>query len=314
MKANIRINGHPKEQQMVEQVEISSFDLRFQGHRLRHKAGERVLLASIAENGIRDPLQGVDMQEVRILIDGFKRYRCARMLGIGIVPYCSFSSDAAAGIIEFLRVSNKKSLSIVEQARLIEELKRTYQMSTADIAGLLEKSKSWVSVRSGMIGEMSQFVMEKVFCGQFPAYAYLYVLRPFIRINKIKRVDIDEFVGIVAGKTLSIRNIELLAKGYFKGSDELREQLRKGNVGFALSYLQGKSQKGQSLLHIEQAMLKDLELTLSYMQRVASHCVESEYKTGDFFAQVNLLTGGILKQMDMFMGVVRQIHDRSSKA
>jgi len=118
---------------MVVQVEISSFDLRFQDHRLRHKACERTLLASIAENGIRDPLQGVDMQDVRILIDGFKRYRCAKMLGIGIVPYCCLSSDAASGIIEFLRISNKKSLGIVEQARLIEELKCSYQMSTADI-------------------------------------------------------------------------------------------------------------------------------------------------------------------------------------
>jgi len=300
---------------MVVQVEISSFDMRFQGHRLRHKACERALLASIAENGIRDPLQGVDMQGARILIDGFKRYRCARRLGIGIVPYCSLSSDAAAGIIEFLRISNKTKLSIVEQARLIEELKSSYQMSTADIAGLLEKSKSWVSVRSGMMHEMSQFVMEKVFCGQFPAYAYLYILRPFIRINGLKRGDIDEFVGLIAGNNLSIRDIELLAKGYFKGSDELREQLRKGNLGFGLNHLRGKSQKAQGLMHIEQSMLRDLEQTLNYMQRVASRSsIELEYKSSAFFAQVNLLTGGILKQMDIFMGVIRQIHDRSSKA
>lgn len=300
---------------MVVQVEISSFDLRFQGHRLRHKACERTLLASIADNGIRDPLQGVDMQDARILIDGFKRYRCAKMLGIDIVPYCCLSSDAATGIIEFLRISNKKTLGIVEQARLIEELKTSYQMSTADIAGLLEKSKSWVSVRSGMMREMSQFVMEKVFCGQFPAYAYLYILRPFIRINGLKRGDIDEFVGLIVGNNLSIRDIELLAKGYFKGSDELREQLRKGNIVFGLNHLRGKSQKAQGLMHIEQSMLRDLEQTLNYMQRMARRSsIELEYKSSDFFAQANLLTDGILKQIDMFMGVVRQIHDRSKKA
>ncbi len=61
-------------------------------------------------------------------------------------------------------------------------------------------------------------------------------------------------------------------------------------------------------------MLRDLEQTLSYMQRVASHSAESEYKSSAFFAQANLLTGGILKQIDMFMGVVRQFHDRSAKA
>jgi len=66
---------------MVKQVEILSFDLRFEGHRLRNKAAERILLASISENGIRDPLQGVDMEDTRILLNGFKRYRCAKKLG-----------------------------------------------------------------------------------------------------------------------------------------------------------------------------------------------------------------------------------------
>ena len=63
---------------MPEQVEISCIDLRFEGYRLKNKAAERALLASIAEKGIRDPLQGVDKEGARILLNGFKRYRCAQ--------------------------------------------------------------------------------------------------------------------------------------------------------------------------------------------------------------------------------------------
>lgn len=299
---------------MALQVEITSLDLRFEGCRLKHQSAERGLLASILENGIRDPLQGVDTQEERILLDGFKRYRCARRLGIGIVPYCSLSRDAASGIIELLRISNAKSLNIVEQARLIEELKSSYQMTTADIASLLEKSKSWVSVRSGMMHEMSPLVREKIFCGQFPAYAYLYILRPFIRINGIKRGDIDEFVGLVAGKNLSIRDLERLAKGYFKGSDELREQLRKGDIRFGLTGLGDKFRKEEGCTSSEQAMLRDLELTQVYIKRVMTRSSELGFKTRAFFAQANLLTGGILRQMDMFTEVVKEFHARSAKA
>lgn len=299
---------------MIEQVEISGFDLRFQGHRLKNKAVEKVLLASIAENGIRDPLQGVDTAGGRILIDGFKRYRCAQKLGVGIVPYRCLSGDAGFGIIEFLRNSNKRSLNIVEQARLIDELHRGCQMSTADIADLLEKSKSWVSVRSGMIHEMSDFVMEKIFGGQFPAYAWLYILKPFIRINQIPKKDIDEFVGIVAGKNLSIRNIDVLAKGYFNGSDELREQFRKGDIDFGLTHIRRPSAKVADMMQIEKAMLRDLELAQAYIQRVTIRFSESEYKTGAFFAQANLLTGGILNLMDVFTNGVKKFHDRSAKA
>ena len=63
---------------MIEQVEISSLDLRFEGYRLKNKRAETALLVSILENGIKDPLQGVDSEESRILLNGFKRYRCAR--------------------------------------------------------------------------------------------------------------------------------------------------------------------------------------------------------------------------------------------
>ncbi len=49
-------------------------------------------------------------------------------------------------------------------------------------------------------------------------------------INCITKGDIDEFVNLVSGKHLSLRDIELLAHGYFKGPDEFREQIKSGNI------------------------------------------------------------------------------------
>jgi len=299
---------------MIFQVEISSFDLRFEDYRLRNQTAERILLASISEKGVRDPLHGVDMDNARILLNGFKRYRCAKKLGIGIVPYVSLSSDTGAGIIELLRMSNEKGLNILEQARLIAELKEGHKMSTTDIACLLEKSKAWVSVRSGITSEISPFVMDKIFHGEFPAYAYMYILRPFIRINRIKREEIDEFVGLVAGRGLSIRDIELLANGYFRGSADFREQLKKGDIATGLASLRNTARKSQDCTAAEQTMLRDLEHTQGYMRRVTVRCKETAFKTAAFFAQANLLTGGILRQLDLFAHAVRQFHDRSGKA
>ena len=296
---------------MILQVEISSFDLRFEDHRLRNQASERILLASISEKGIQKPLQGVDKGEIRILLNGFKRYRCAKKLGIDIVPYMGLSNDTGAGIIELLRMSNEKGLSILEQAKLITELKEGHRMSTGDIACLLEKSKAWVSVRSGITNEMSRFVMEKIFRGEFPAYAYMYVLRPFIRINRVKREEIDEFVALAAGRRLSIRDIELLANGYFKGSAEFREQLGKGDIAMGLAGLRSAADKSDECTATEQTMLRDLERTQWHMRRITVRCKETTFKTGAFFAQANLLAGGILRQMDYFAKAVREFHDRS---
>jgi len=54
------------------------------------------------------------------------------------VPYTPLSTDDASvlgfldevmGIINFLRVSNAKSLNIIEQARLIDDLHKVHKMS-----------------------------------------------------------------------------------------------------------------------------------------------------------------------------------------
>jgi hypothetical protein len=296
---------------MVKQVEISSFDLRYQDSRMRCPGAEKALLLSILDKGIRDPLQGIDTQQSRILLDGFKRYRCAHKLGIGIVPYCSLSSDEATGIIELIRMSNATSLSILEQAKLIDELKSVHHLSVSEIARLVDKSKGWVGMRVGIIGQMSPLVMSKIFGGKFPVYAYMYTLRPFIRMNSINKNEIDEFVGSVAGKKLSIRDIELLAHGYFKGSDELRRQIRSGNIFWALSRLKDTCVNAGDCTELERQMLRDLEITQKYMQRVSCKSQDKRFNTNCFFAQANLLSGGILRQLDAFTQAIGQFYDRS---
>ena len=45
---------------MAEQVEISSFDLRYEGFRMRSPGTEKAMLLSILQKGIVDPLHGID--------------------------------------------------------------------------------------------------------------------------------------------------------------------------------------------------------------------------------------------------------------
>jgi len=96
------------------------------------------------------------------------------------------------------------------------------------------KKQSWVSVRVGIIGEMSRSVISKIMSGEFPVYSYMYTLRQFRRINCVKDEEIDDFVNSVAGKNLSIRDLDLLAHGYFKGGEEFREQIKSGKVLWGL--------------------------------------------------------------------------------
>ncbi|MGB9442552.1 MAG: chromosome partitioning protein ParB [Desulfobacterales bacterium] len=299
---------------MVEQVEITRFDLRYQDCRMRSPGAEKALLLSILEKGVREPLCGIDSEPHRILLDGFKRYRCAKKLGVGIVPYRSLGKDEVTGIIELIRMSNATSLGILEQARLMDELKTVHQMSVSEIAGLVGKSKGWVGMRVGLIGQMSPLVMGRIFDGKFPVYAYMYTLRPFIRMNGVNKKEIDAFVGSVAGKKLSIRDIEILAHGYFKGGDALRKQIKGGDIVWALSRLKQTSSNADDCTELERQMLRELEITQKYMQRVTCKSQDKRFATSGFFAQANLLSGGILRQLAPFTRAIRQFYDRSRQA
>jgi hypothetical protein len=298
----------------IRQVEVSSFDLRYGHCRLKSDVTEKGLLSSILDHGIREPLRGVETEGgCRILLDGFKRYRCAKKLSIGIVPYHCLGEDEALGIIALLRTANAKGLSILEQARLIDELSTVHKMSVSQIAGLLEKSKGWVGMRLGLIGQMSPAIMAKVFGGQFPVYSYMYTIRSFIRMNAVSKQDVDLFVKSVAGKGLSIRDIEILANGYFKGGEGIRRQIRDGNIRWGLSRLKD-SAVATDCTQVEQGMLKDLEIVQKYMQRAINRSKDDRYKTGSFYAQANLLTGGILRQTNIFFESIKELHDKSGQA
>ena len=172
----------------LQQVEISSIDLRYEHCRLKSTVAEKALLSSILDHGIRDPLQGVCPEDGRrVLLDGFKRYRCAKKLSIGVVPFHCLAEDEAFGIVELLRISNAKTLSILEQARLIDELYNIHKMSVSEIALVLERSKAWVSLRVGITRQMSKCVSESIFSGAFPGYSYMYTLRQFMRINSVSK-------------------------------------------------------------------------------------------------------------------------------
>ena len=295
---------------MVSEVELATLDVRYESYRLRQRVVEARLLASIAERGIAEPLEGVDLGPCHVLLNGFKRWRCARKLGLSSAPYVSLGGDEALGIVALLRASNDRALSLLEQAGFVDELKRLHQMNVAQIAEALSCSKGWVSLRLGLLAELPELVRQQLFAGAFPVYAYMYTVRPFMRMNKVKPGEVEEFVRALSGKGLSVRDIEHLAHGYFRGPEALREQIRAGNVALPLEQLKRSCQAADGCTAFEQAMLKDLEIVQKYLQRVSAKSPDPRLSTPAFQAQAHLLLAGLLSRAPAFFQSVRQLHDR----
>jgi hypothetical protein len=299
---------------MREHVELSSLDLRYEGHRLRDNAREARLLASIAERGIEEPLEGVDTAEARFLLNGFKRRRCARKLGIGCIPYVSLGEEEATGILKLMRASTDKGLGILEQARFVVDLVSIHGMSVAEVAQTLSRSKGWVSMRRSLLSEMSPAIQAILFRGAFPVYSYMYTLRPFMRMNAVGRGQVERFVRAVAGQRLSVRDIERLAHAYFRGPASLREAIEGGKLGWSLDQLKGVPEDREGCNRFERGLLRDLELVQQCIERVMARCHDPRLASRAFHAQANLLCAGLLSTLTPFFERMKEFYDRTRHA
>ena len=298
---------------MTGEVELSRLDLRYEGYRMKNAALEERLLGSIAQRGMEEPLEGVEVKEQSVLLNGFKRYRCARKLQIRMAPYTSLGLDEVVAIMNLLRISHHRTLSILEQAAFIDELKNVRHLNVAEIAAELSRSKSWVSMRLGLMAEMSARVRDKLFAGAFPVYSYMYTLRQFMRMNGVTGEQVERFVVALSGQKLSVREVEQLAHGYFRGPESFRQEILKGNLALPLKRIREAPQSSEGCNEFERVLLGDLEITQKYMQRVMDKSQDPHLQSRAFHAQSHLLTAGILSRVSVFTQMIRQLHDRNGQ-
>jgi ParB/RepB/Spo0J family partition protein len=297
---------------MATTIDINEIDLRYANYRLQNNRRETELLTSILEKGIIEPLYIIGKTPY-ILIDGFKRYRCAKKLNISTIPYILLDEEEAVAIIKFIRHTNNNILNIVEQAQLINELKTTFQMTTREIAQKLERSIGWVGMRLGLLNEMSDIAQKAIFSGRFPVYSFMYTLRQFMRMNKVSSSEVDNFIQATAGKKLSTRDIELLANGYFHGGEYLKDQIKLGNLNWSLDKLKNlkTSDLQNSMNDFDRQFIRDLEIIQKYMSRLDYKINNCQLTNPIVLAQSNLLSEGILSQLNQFSKTLRRFYDKS---
>ncbi len=281
---------------------------------MRSSARERQLLLSIMDVGIKDALSGVSNASGKnILLDGFKRLRCAQKIGLQIVPFQSLGNDEATAIINMLRKASQTAMSFIEQATFVEELRATHGLSVSEIARRLERSSAWVSVRIQSFSQMSKTTREAIMVGMFPAYSYLYTLLPFRRLNQSgAKAEIDEFVCLVAGKGLGTRDIEMLASGFFRDGDEMKKQFRNGDLSWILESMRKREVDSRSaeLSEVENRCVRDLEIISGCMGRLGMKLPGVDASKPVFAARADLLADQILSKVTPFTKMLKEFYDR----
>jgi hypothetical protein len=302
----------------MKTIELNSVDLRFEHTRHKDADIERRLLSSIMQQDILDPLQISVCKDTQrpVLLDGFKRYRCARKLTINIIPVQCIGENVVDGVLCLLRRESESSgLSILEQASMIEELHKNYGLSIYAMASRLGRSPSWISMRLGMLGELSALVRGKIMSGAFPARAYMYGIKGFTRVNRISSARVDAFVEAVCGKGIGTRDLSILSKAYFTGGPTIEQLILEGDPHRAVKMLAGKSGIGSNgdmtLTEAQHSLVNDLEMVAGGMGRILGNCTAMNSAPPLYMHTVNIRSATICKNLKAFSTVIKELYDHS---
>ena len=176
------------------------------------------------------------------------------------------------------------------------------------------KRKATAESNPQLSSEPESLIPTALFGGGFPVYAYMYTLRQFMRMNEVKREEIERFVEALSGKQLSIRDIEQLAHGYFRGPDSFRQEVQSGNFALPLAQMRQVPKSCEDCSEFERVLLKDLEITQKYMQRVMGKSLDPRLESRAFHAQSHLLTAGITSRARAFFDLIRKLNVRNGQA
>ncbi len=293
---------------MAAFIEISSFDLRYEAYRVRDLCREAALLEDIRSRGIEIPLSVMLLDGSPVLLDGFKRYRCARELEIQTVPSDVIAEDAQTGLLQLLQRRPQRRSCALEEAGFVRLLIKEFGMNEAEVAAALGRSRGWVSMRTKMLEEISESVAKEIYRGRFPAYSYTYVLRRFIRMNGIKPDDVEVFVRAVSGRNLTHRQIERLGHAWFEGSAQIRQELQAGNLSWVLGCMERSRVNACS--EQERACVVSMERLLGDFGRLEVMSDMASLTGPAFRAQAHLLLTKILARTGSFTEAMRRFHDR----
>ncbi len=114
----------------------------------------------------------------------------------------------------------------------------------------------------------------------------------------------------MAGRRLSVRDIELLAHAYFRGPASLREAIEGGKLAWSLEQLKGVPEDREGCSEFERVLLKELQILRRSMQRVMAKCHDPRLKSRAFYAQANLLCAGLLSTLEPFGERMKEFYDR----
>jgi ParB family transcriptional regulator, chromosome partitioning protein len=150
----------------VRQVAPSRLDLSLGRLRQLPEATVRSMMASLSSKGQLSPLVAAEQEEALVLVDGFIRQLAAVRLKLPTVQVEVVRLTPVQMKAQLYLRNRDRGLVLLEECRLVRELVEVDGLNQVEVGDLLERHKSWVSRRLGLLRQMSEHLVEEAALGE----------------------------------------------------------------------------------------------------------------------------------------------------
>lgn len=207
---------------MTQELERHQLDLRYEALRTRSAPRERRLLASLAEVGQQVAVVVVRDGERHVVVDGYKRVRALRRLGHDTVLATLWDLPEVDALVLEQVLRRGEAGSAIEQGWLLRELMQRFGLGLDELARRFERTKSWVSRRVALVGQLPASVHGHVRAGAIGSHAAMKYLVPLARANID---DCTRLADAIAPTRPTSRQMGALYAAYTTGNARARELL-----------------------------------------------------------------------------------------
>ena len=244
------------------QLEFHQLDRRWEHLRVRHRARQRRLLASLAESGQQVPIVVVaaeDQAERYVVIDGYKRITALEQLGRDTVEAVVWPMSEAAAVLLDRTLRWSAHETALEVGWLLQELVQRFGYSLEELARRLDRSVSWVSQRLGLVELLPEAIQQQVREGQIAAQVAMKFLVPVARQSL---EDCQRMAAIFVEHHCATREAGQLYAAWRRGSATIRQRILEDPALFFKTQRQEKLPAGPAA-----ELIRDLEMVRAIVNR-----------------------------------------------
>lgn len=156
-------------------VALADLGERLAPLRLVDASALRAMRASLAQYGQLSPVRAFARDGGLEVLDGFKRVRAARVLGLRELRTLVVDADVVEATVHMRELHLGSGLTVLEEAWIVRALHREHGLTQGEIAARLRCHKSWVCRRLVLVEALDASVQADVRLGLLASRAAVHV-------------------------------------------------------------------------------------------------------------------------------------------